>query len=87
VHQLKKRLRITWMQRRQLVEVLQTCFVDSQGEVPAFREVPVERGLPHAGATGDAIQGYVCAVTDEQLRKSREYRPAIALGIAPSAWG
>jgi hypothetical protein len=87
LHQLKECVRITWMQRGQLVEVLQTCFIDSHGEVPAFWEVPVEGGLPHACATGDAIQGYVWPVTDEQLRKSREYRLAIALGIAPSACG
>ena len=75
------------MQIGQFVDVLQTLFIDSQGEQPAFREVPVERGLPHASATGDAIQRYVCSVTGEQLRKGRQYRLAIAFGIASSACG
>jgi hypothetical protein len=85
--QLDEHTRISRMQIGQFVEVLQTLFIDSQGEQPAFREVPVERGLPHACATGDAIQRYVCAVTGEQLRKGRQYRLAIALGIASSACG
>ena len=75
------------MQPGQFIELLQTLFIDSQGEQPAFREVPVERGLPHACAAGDAIQRYVCTVTGEQLRKSGEYRLAIAFGIASSACG
>ena len=85
--QLDEHTRITRMQIGQFVEVLQTLFIDSQGEQPAFREVPVERGLPHACATGDAIQRYVCSVTGEQLRKGRQYRLAIAFGIASSACG
>ena len=85
--QLDEHTRITRMQLGQFVDVLQTLFIDSQGEQPAFREVPVERGLPDACATGDAIQRYVCSVTGEQLRKGRKYRLAIAFGIASSACG
>jgi hypothetical protein len=87
LEQLAEHTRTTRMQVGQFVKLVQTLSIDSQGEQPAFREVPVERGLPHACATGDAIQRYVCAVTGEQLRKSRKYRLAIALGIASSACG
>ena len=87
LEQLAEHTRTTRMQGGQFVQLVQTLFIDSQGEQPAFREVPVERGLPHARATGDAIQRYVCAITGEQLRKSRNYRLAIALGIASSACG
>ena len=87
LEQLAEQTRTTRMQVGQFVKLVQTLLVDSQGEQPAFREVPVERGLPHARATGDAIQRYVCAITGEQLRKSRKYRLAIALGIASSACG
>ena len=85
--QLDEHTRITRMQLGQFVDLLQTLSVDSQGEQPAFREVPVERGLPHACATGNAIQRYVCSVTGEQLRKGRQNRLVIALGITSSAYG
>jgi hypothetical protein len=85
--QLEEHTRITRVQVGQFVDVLQPLFIDSRGEQPAFREVPVERGLPHARPTGDAIQRYVCSVTGEQRRKSRKYRLAISLGIASSACG